>query len=68
MRNFYIRRYFRIAPLYYLGIVAYAALYISAGKGSSYTAGNILANVFFVHGVIPSANNSIVPGGFEVQS
>ena len=66
VRNFYIRRYFRIAPLYYLGIVAYAALYISAGKGSSYTAGNILANVFFVHGVIPSANNSIVPGGWTI--
>lgn len=66
VRNFYIRRYFRIAPLYYLGIVAYAALYISAGKGDSYTPDNILANVFFVHGVIPAANNSIVPGGWTI--
>ncbi|MDP3906844.1 acyltransferase [Novosphingobium sp.] len=66
VRNFYIRRYFRIAPLYYLGIAAYSALYIGVGKGANYTADNILANVFFVHGVIPSANNSIVPGGWTI--
>lgn len=66
VRNFYIRRYFRIAPLYYLAIAGYAALYLWAGKGGNYTPGNILANVLFVHGVVPSAQNTVVPGGWSI--
>lgn len=66
VRNFYIRRWFRIAPLYYLGILAYWAIYTVDGSAESYTLGNIAANLGFVHGLVPSANNSIVPGGWSI--
>lgn len=66
LRNFYIRRYFRIAPLYYLGIVFYAWMFTVSGEGAPYTPGNVLANVFFVHGLVPAANNNVVPGGWTI--
>lgn len=71
---FYIRRFFRIAPLYYMGIVIYFVVrYLDShysatalfGVGS-YTFKNIMANVFFVHGFVPDANNTIVPGGWSI--
>lgn len=72
---FYVRRYFRIAPLYYLAILFYFGLFMakqyylkadpSLGFGS-YTLTNILCNVFFIHGFVPSAINSIVPGGWSI--
>ncbi len=72
--KFFIRRFFRIAPLYYLAIVWYSlfrsALYsLSAGHLQAephYTLTNILANVFFVNGFYPPANNNIVPGGWSI--
>ena len=66
VRNFYLRRLLRIAPLYYLGIVAYWAIFTAMGQGGAYTPGNILANVLFVHGFVPAANNTIVPGGWSI--
>lgn len=71
---FFIRRFFRIAPLYYMGIVIYFVVrYLDShysatalfGVGS-YTLKNIMANVFFVHGFVPDANNTIVPGGWSI--
>jgi peptidoglycan/LPS O-acetylase OafA/YrhL len=72
--KFYIRRFFRIAPLYYVGIVFYFFYhgvnnYLEthhAAPDEQYTLGNIMANVFFVHGFIPDANNNIVPGGWSI--
>jgi peptidoglycan/LPS O-acetylase OafA/YrhL len=74
IRNFYIRRFFRIAPLYYVGILTYFLLstipYFTQGAPiavhRSYTQYNVLCNVFFIHGLVPSANNSIVPGGWSI--
>lgn len=78
--NFYIRRYFRIAPLYYLAILIYyiktihhlipqfvkhPSQIVIFGHGS-YTFFNVLCNVLFIHGVVPSANNGIVPGGWSI--
>lgn len=71
---FYLRRFFRIAPLYYVAIALYAALHFASPSVASvtgmerdgYTAGNIAANIFFVHGLVPSANNTIVPGGWSI--
>jgi peptidoglycan/LPS O-acetylase OafA/YrhL len=74
VRKFYIRRFFRIAPLYYLGIGLYAAVaYIQFRFGgidrlANYSARNVLANVTFLHGFIPSANNSVVPGGWSIAT
>ncbi|MCT2407873.1 acyltransferase [Chryseobacterium antibioticum] len=64
--NFYIRRFFRIFPIYYLGIILYYFLNSYFKDSNSYTPKNILANIVFLHGLIPSANNSIVPGGWSI--
>lgn len=72
--SFYIRRIFRIAPLYYTGILVYFGLYIYemyhlTGEIASvgpYTPFNVFANVFFLHGLVPQANNNIVPGGWSI--
>lgn len=66
IRNFYIRRWFRVAPLYYFGVGLYWAIFAADGRGEAYTAGNIAANLGFIHGFVPSANNTIVPGGWSV--
>lgn len=68
VRNFYIRRFFRIAPLYYCGIFFYAVAAYIFGDFASYSAPNVLANVIFVHGLVPSANNTIVPGGWSIAT
>jgi peptidoglycan/LPS O-acetylase OafA/YrhL len=70
-RNFFIRRFFRIAPMYYLAIVYFllqngftrtAAL----GDQAQITASNIIANIFFVHSFYPYWFNSLVPGGWSI--
>ena len=73
--SYAIRRYFRIAPMYYIGIVMYCALSVlenwvlhhALKSSAEYTLPNVLANVFFVHGFVPGgANNKIVPGGWSI--
>jgi len=72
--KFYIRRYFRIAPLYYVGIIIYFLVSMFPqinGRGplsysDNYTFFNVACNFLFIHGLIPSANNNIVPGGWSI--
>ena len=70
VRNFYIRRYFRIAPLYYIGIFIFATLSIINNDyekfSKEYSVLNVLSNLFFVHGAVPPASNSVVPGGWSI--
>jgi peptidoglycan/LPS O-acetylase OafA/YrhL len=69
--NFFIRRFFRIAPMYYLGIVYYL---FQDGWGPRYWLGdaaevsgwNILANLSFVHSFNPYWITSVVPGGWSI--
>lgn len=69
--SFYSRRFFRIAPMYYLGICYYLW---QDGFGPRYWLGdadgvtpmNILSNVFFVHGFNPYWITSVVPGGWSI--
>jgi peptidoglycan/LPS O-acetylase OafA/YrhL len=71
---FYIKRIFRIVPMYYLAIVGYYFLtYITIHSGvwhledlAGYTKTNILLNILFLHGLSPAANNSVVPGGWSI--
>jgi len=73
IRSFFIRRYFRIAPLYYLGIGFYAAL---AALLPQYTAGwlsdisplSLVTNLAFVHGLVPDAFGGAVPGGWSIST
>lgn len=72
---FYIKRYFRIAPLYYLGILIYYFVSFFNNlvtkrhvfeAGDQYTLTNVLSNIFFIHGFVPSAYNNVVPGGWSI--
>lgn len=58
--NFGIRRIFRIAPMYFLGILFFA--WINGFK--SY--GVLISNFLFVHGVSPYWINDLVPGGWSI--
>lgn len=71
LTGFFIRRFFRIAPLYYLGVVAYLLI---DGTGPRYWLGdqkyislaNVLSNLLFAHGLSPYWINSVVPGGWSI--
>lgn len=68
----FIKRFFRIAPLYYLAALFYPvenyAKYIATRHhlGLQISVPNILANLTFLHTWIPSANNTVVPGGWSI--
>jgi peptidoglycan/LPS O-acetylase OafA/YrhL len=72
--SFLLRRFFRIAPLYWFAILLFAGLHLfsgdphvgtgSAEEGSAWLP--IAANLLFVHGWWPVAQNSVVPGGWSI--
>jgi peptidoglycan/LPS O-acetylase OafA/YrhL len=71
--SFLIRRFFRIAPLYYVAIAAYFLLESNMHilalikmPYSIYSFRTIAANILFIHGFVLSANNNIVPGGWSI--
>ena len=71
--SFWIRRFFRIAPLYYVATIAYflaeSNMHILALIKMPYSLYNfetITANILFIHGFVLSANNNIVPGGWSI--
>lgn len=66
------KRFFRIAPLYYLAAIFYPleqyAIYRLSNHvyGSLTSPADVLANLLFVHTWVPSAINSVVPGGWSI--
>ncbi|NTE04810.1 acyltransferase [Agrobacterium tumefaciens] len=56
---FYLRRFFRIAPAYYIAIIFYSWYNNTWGLGE-------LLNFTFLHGFSPRYINSIVPGGWSI--
>ncbi len=72
--KYWIRRFARIAPMYYVGILLYFVIslmegYLSQGQLAilpKYSWENTLSNMLFVHGFFPPANNNIVPGGWSI--
>jgi len=61
LRNYFLRRLFRIAPLYYGAIIAvWIAAINTAGTGA------IVANLSFLHGLSPNWINAVIPGGWSV--
>jgi peptidoglycan/LPS O-acetylase OafA/YrhL len=69
IRNFFVRRFFRIAPMFYIAIIFYVFLY---GLSSRYWAPNgvqwwcIPLTALFLHGFNPETMNSVVPGGWSI--
>ncbi|SDS28785.1 Peptidoglycan/LPS O-acetylase OafA/YrhL, contains acyltransferase and SGNH-hydrolase domains [Mucilaginibacter mallensis] len=68
-RNFFIRRFFRISPMYYLAAVVYAVLcyYIPHyNDGKPLVIWKVLANIFYINDFVPGAINYLPPGGWSV--
>ena len=76
--SFYIRRFFRIVPLYLIfGILFYflfrTAKYYYINEiffidNSIYNFKNVISNLLFIHGFVVSANNNVVPGGWSIAN
>lgn len=72
--RFYIKRFFRIAPLYYAAILAYGAMswytyHFTPDHASilgRHDVGDVVLNVLFMHALSPSAINNVVPGGWSI--
>ncbi|MBV9458933.1 MAG: acyltransferase [Bradyrhizobium sp.] len=70
-RKFYIRRFLRIAPLFWLAIPLYLAL---NGTGPSYDAPfgigpvQVTLTALFLHGFWPDSINSVVPGDWSIAA
>jgi peptidoglycan/LPS O-acetylase OafA/YrhL len=69
LRNFYTRRLFRIAPLFWFAIGLYLAV---DGFGPGFwapggrTFWDIASTALFLHGWTPHTINSVVPGGWSI--
>lgn len=61
IRNYFIRRGFRIAPMYYFIIIVILLLHINSPSAPS-----VFSNLLFLHGANPYWINSTVPGGWSV--
>jgi peptidoglycan/LPS O-acetylase OafA/YrhL len=73
VRNFFIRRFFRIAPLYWLALLFYTFtkvtgthLLLTGHSANPVDPGKFFSNLFFVHGFRAEWINSYVPGGWSI--
>jgi exopolysaccharide production protein ExoZ len=70
VRSFYIRRAFRIVPLFWAAILFY--LVITKGEGFKFwapdgvTTRDVVLTFFFMHWSSVTAFNSVVPGGWSI--
>ena len=69
LHAFYVRRFFRIAPLFYLGAIFYTAqhwAWKSQEGPKGFGPAQFIATLFFVHGWHPTSVNTVVPGGWSI--
>lgn len=67
-RNYFIRRFFRIAPMFYLATVFYLwqkNTWLDSFPDMYYS--QIFSHIFFIHSLSPYWINTIVPGGWSVS-
>jgi len=70
--KFFIRRFFRIAPMYYLAILyftldKYLQFNLANPDFSAIPIRSMLSNIFFTNALIPEHTNNYVPGGWSVS-
>ena len=68
-RNFFIRRFFRVAPLFWAGILFYLWYDIpwnQAWAPDGLSTWHITSTLVFLHGWHPETINSVVPGGWSI--
>lgn len=68
---FWIRRVFRVAPMYLVGVCAFGILYISGVKfwlflHERINLTDVVSNLFMVHGLFPTSVNMLIPGGWSL--
>jgi peptidoglycan/LPS O-acetylase OafA/YrhL len=70
VRDFLIRRFFRIAPLFWCGIAAYLLMPGRDGVVPKEWLGtpHVLLTALFAHGWHPETINSVVPGGWSIAA
>ena len=69
IRNFFIRRFFRIAPMFYLGIATSLLVDGFSTRGEAplgLTMQDVMLTGLFLHGWWPSTINSVVFGGWSI--
>ncbi|MCG7531147.1 acyltransferase [Psychrobium sp. MM17-31] len=64
--NFFIRRYFRIAPMYILGVFIYSPLVFDHFPNAESTLSFYLLHVTLLHGFSVDAFRAVVPGGWSI--
>ena len=64
-RNFFIRRFFRIAPYYYIAGLIYV-FYKGVIKHNEISIKNLVANYTFTNGIYLPGINDIPPGGWSI--
>lgn len=70
-RNFFIRRFFRIAPLYYCAIIFFTFAYFVGFDPASIDWANVpkkdlILNLLFINGLFPEHIHHYVPGGWSI--
>lgn len=68
-KDFYIRRFFRIAPMFYISAIFYALLgQLTVTKFAVHDNGllDIVMTATFLHGWLPETINHSVPGGWSI--
>lgn len=68
LRNFYIRRFFRIAPMFYIAILYYIwqNQLLSPLNPDKISLSNLFSHFIFLHGYHPEWVNKIVPGDWSI--
>lgn len=66
IRNFFIRRIFRIAPLFYCGMIGYPILYSFFHRSDDITLFGFIVTATFINGWFPEWINRVVPGGWSI--
>ena len=65
--NFFVRRFFRIAPLYYTSILLYGYVFTYVRSGSPVSITNLFTSLAFINSLFPKYINDLVPGGWSIS-